>query len=338
MSYRERVKNAILKRCTNDVVPWQINYTSVYKDIFNEKYPGKDIDAEFENNIFMAKYKNNRLIDKNTAVDLFGLKWDMSGEDGGDIGIPIDPPLASGDLSAYQFPEFNREFTLEQIKKLESDEVDRFRMFGVSFTLYERAWGLRGMEDLLADMLLEPKFVHELMRRITEHHLKLLDFILPYDIDAVYFADDWGSQKGLIMGPDLWRKMIKPYMKELCKKVKDSGKIVVLHCCGLIEEILGEFSEIGVDCWNTVQPELYDLKKIKEKYGGDLCFYGAISNQGFLPFATPEETYKKCLEVLDIMSGGGYILSPTHSITPDIPIENAYAIVRAARKFAGLTL
>ena len=317
-------------------MPWQVNYTSVYKDMFDRFYPGRDIETEFENHILMAKYKKNHEIEKNTEVDIFGLKWDKSGEDGGDIGIPIDPPLAGGGFGTYKFPDIDKEFALQQIKKLENDDRDRFRVFGLTFTLYERAWGLRGMEDFLADMLLEPKFVHELMERIVEHHLKLLDFVLPYDFDAVYFGDDWGSQRGLIMGPDLWRSMIKPYMKKLCEKVKNSGKIVILHCCGYIEEILGEFSEIGVDCWNTVQPELYDLKKIKEEFGRDLCFYGGISNQGFLPYATPEETYKKCLEVLDIMSGGGYILSPTHSLTPDIPIENAHAIVRAARDHAGL--
>ena len=89
--------------------------------------------------------------------------------------------------------------------------------------LFERAWGLRGMEDFLADMLIEPKFVYELMERITNHHLRLLEVILPHDFDAVYFGDDWGSQNGLIMGAELWRKMIKPYMKKLCQKVKDSG-------------------------------------------------------------------------------------------------------------------
>jgi len=336
MFSREIVKNAILRRNPGDIVPWQINYTNVYKDLFGKSYPGKDLDSEFENHIIFTKYKKNVEIDKNTDVDLFGLKWDMSGEDGGDIGVPIDPPLASGNLDDYQFPEFNRDFALEQIKKLENDNTGRFRMFGITFTLYERAWGLRGMEDLLADMLLEPAFIHELLRRITEHHLKLLDFVLPYNFDAVYLADDWGSQKGLIMGADLWRKMIKPYMKQICEKIKNSGKIVIHHCCGKIDDILGEFAEIGIDCWNTVQPELYDLKKLKENYGKDLCFFGGISNQGFLPFATPEETEEKCLEVLGIMSGGGYILSPTHSITPDIPVENAYAIVRAAKKYSGL--
>jgi len=331
MTPRELVKQAVLNRRSDTAVPWQINYTSVYNDQFKE-----DLDDLFENHLILHKYKKNKVIDTNIELDLFGLKWNKGADDGGDIGVPFDPPLASGDIDSYIFPEPNEEFALEQVRKLESDDSGRFRMFGLTMLLYERAWSLRGMEDYLADMLLEPDFVHELMRRIVEHHLKLLDLVLPYDFDAVYFGDDWGSQHGLIMGPDLWRKMIKPYMKQLCQKVKDSGKIVVLHCCGNIEEIIREMIDIGVDCWNTVQPEIYDLKKLKQEYGKDLCFYGGISNQGFLPYATPDEVERKSLEVLDIMSGGGYILSPTHNLTPDIPIENALAVVKAAKKYNGL--
>ena len=331
---REIVKKAITTR-EKGITPWQVNYTKVYEELYKEANPGRNIDDDFENHILMLKYKKNQIIDERTEIDLFGLKWDKHLEDGGDIGLPIEPPLADGDFSKYKFPEPNKEFALEQARKLEADESGRFRVYGVTFTLYERAWGLRGMEDLLADMILEPEFVHELMRRIVEHHLKLLDMILPHDFDAIYFGDDWGSQKGMIMGPELWRKLIKPYMKQLCQKVKDSGKIVILHCCGNIEEILGEMIDIGVDCWNTVQPELYDLQKLKTNFGKDLCFYGGISSQGFLPHATPDEVEQECLRVLKIMEGGGYILSPSHNVTPDISLSNARAVVTAAKKFSG---
>jgi len=336
MAKRDLVKEAILKRQGGAAVPWQVNYTTVYKDLYESSRPGSDIDDDFENHLILHKYKNNKVIGKDTELDLFSVKWDKSADDGGDIGVPFDPPLSNGIIDSYTFPEPDEEFALGQVRKLETDDSGRFRMFGLTMLLYERAWSLRGMEDLLADMLLDPDFVHELMRRIIDHHLKLLDLVLPYDFDAVYFGDDWGSQHGLIMGPELWRNLIKPYMTQLCRKVKDSGKIVVLHCCGNIEDILGEFVDIGVDCWNTVQPEIYDLAKLKKEYGKDLAFYGGISNQGFLPYATPDEVEKKCLEVLEIMKGGGYILSPTHNLTPDIPAENGYAVVRAAKRFNGL--
>jgi uroporphyrinogen decarboxylase len=190
------------------------------------------------------------------------------------------------------------------------------------------------MEELLMDMIAEPQFVHSLMEKITEHHLELLDQVLDYDFDAVYFGDDWGAQRGLIFGKTLWQKFIKPYLKQLCAKVKSKDKNVILHSCGNIWEILDQVIEIGVDCYNTVQPEIYDLNQLVNEFGKDLTFYGGISNQTFLPNATPEEVEKKCLETMEVLNRyHGYILSPTHSVTPDIPIENLFAIVKAAKKY-----
>ena len=91
--------------------------------------------------------------------------------------------------------------------------------------------------------------------------------------------------------------------------------------------------EMGVDVYNTVQPEIYDLDLLKREYGQDLTFYGGISTQQFMPFATPEETKIKTREVIEKMAGhGGYILSPTHAVTPDIPVENVEAMIEAAKE------
>ncbi len=190
------------------------------------------------------------------------------------------------------------------------------------------------MENILMDMLLEENFTTRLYNRIFDHHMELLDAVLDYDYEAVYFGDDWGQQKGLIMGPDLWRKYIKPPMKTMFEKIKLKGKYVVLHSCGDLREIMGDLVEIGLDVYNTVQPEIYDLTELKREYGRDLTFYGAISTQQFLPYATAEEVYDKTIETLKVMApGGGYILSPTHAVTPDIPVENIEALVKAARDF-----
>ncbi|MCL2665513.1 MAG: hypothetical protein FWE82_07870 [Defluviitaleaceae bacterium] len=334
LTRREAVKNAIARNGGGHT-PWQVDFTSVYDEIYAKKYGGC-LDTAFENHILLAKYKKKTPIAPGSKIetDLFNIKWDMSAEDGGDIGLPFDPPLADYETDAYRFPEIDKDFALGQLKKFDEDKNARYRLYGVTFTLYERAWSLCGMENLLAGMVAEPDFVHELMRRIVEHHIKLMDTVLNGEFDGVLFGDDWGSQNGLIMGAAHWRTFIKPYMKTLCRKAKDSGKQTILHCCGDISEILKEIIEIGVDCYNTVQPELYDLQKLKREYGRDLCFFGGISNQGFLPYATPDEVETKCLKTLSVLAkGGGYILSPTHSLTPDIPIENAFAIVKAAKKF-----
>ena len=77
---------------------------------------------------------------------------------------------------------------------------DRFRLFDLGFSLFERAWTLRGMENILMDMIEEPDFVHSLFTRIADYNIAQVRKALTYDIDAVYYGDDWGQQFGLIMG------------------------------------------------------------------------------------------------------------------------------------------
>ena len=339
MHQRECVINALNHK--QGAVPYQINFTSAYADMVSKtRGEAVDLDAFFGNYITLSKYKKNRAVSADTEIDLFGLKWDKSGEDGGDIGVPMNPPIVSAEVKPdgtyenYVMPTPDLVFARSQAKKLKDGGGDHFRMFGITFGLYERAWGLRGMENILMDFLCEPVFINHLFGQITDHHLSLLDGILEYDFEALYFGDDWGAQNGLIMGAETWRKFIGPCMRKIVAKAKSKGKYVVLHSCGNNWDIIGDWIDMGVDCYNTVQPEIYDLKKLKQEYGKHISFYGAISNQQFLPYATAKEVKAHCLEVLKIMgTGGGYILSPTHSITPDIPIENAFAIIEAAREY-----
>jgi len=322
-------------------VPHQINYTKVY-EAKEAQARGKavDLDALFDNCMALNKYKRNRVIEPGVEVDLFGVKWDKRNDNGGDIGVTFDPPIISteikhdGSYYNYTMPEPDIGFARSQAEKLEKDSGDYFRMFGITVTLYERVWNLRGMENTLTDFICEPDFVHHILGKITDHHLALLDAVLDYDFDAFYFGDDWGSQKALIMGADIWREFIGPCLKKLVDKIKSKGKLVVLHSCGNNLDIIGDWVDMGIDCYETVQPEVYDLKMLKDEFGKHLSFYGGVSNQRFLPYATPDEVKAHCLGLMEFMAkDGGYILSPTHLITPDIPIENAFAIIEAAGEF-----
>ena len=130
----------------------------------------------------------------------------------------------------------------------------------------------------------------------------------------------------------MWRKYIKPSMKRIFEKAKSKGKKIVLHSCGDLRDIMPEVIEIGVDVYNTIQPEIYDIKQLKNEYGKDLTFYGGISTQQLLPYASEREVYDETSRVRDILGeNGGYILSPTHAITPDTPLENLWAMIKVAK-------
>lgn len=103
---------------------------------------------------------------------------------------------------------------------------------------------------------------------------------------------------------------------------------MVQHSCGDIHEIFPDLIEIGLDCYQTFQPEIYPMETIKKEYGAHLCFWGGISTQRLLPFASAEEVRRVTAETLRIMKpSGGYIAGPTHAIPGDVPPENIQAMM-----------
>ena len=154
-----------------------------------------------------------------------------------------------------------------------------------------------------------------------------MDIALAYPFDGFYFGDDWGQQSGLIMGPNYWRRFIKPRMKRLYEKAKAKGLFIVQHSCGDIHELFPDLIGIGLDCYQTFQPEIYDIETIKREYGRDLAFWGGISTQRLLPFASPEKIRTETARIMRIMGkDGGYIAAPTHAVPGDVPAEHIEAM------------
>jgi uroporphyrinogen decarboxylase len=325
MIMRQRVIDALNHKQT-DLTPWNFELTRGFAAQLKAANRCSDESEYLKCHMQFGRFKRNRWIAADIYEDMFGVQW-KAGQDGGDIGSVCNRVIGENGIDGFRFPEVDGELISAAAGEMEAD-ASRFRMFRFTYALFERAWSLMGMEDLMANMLVDPASVGKLFDRLTEYNLKVLEAILPYDFEGVYLGDDWGSQQGLIMGPELWRKFIKPNLVLMFDKIKSHGKYILLHCCGNIGEVLPDLIDIGLDAYNTVQPELYDLVKIKREYGRHLTFWGAISTQKFLPFATPEQVKAQCSDVIrNLGCGGGYIFSPTHAVTPDIPVENIDAMV-----------
>jgi uroporphyrinogen decarboxylase len=327
MTPRERVLRALAH---DDVLPWQIDLTGAFAENLCRRMGGEDAESYLGNHLLRAKYKANEKLPNGQERDLFGVVW-APDPGGGDVGIitgfPMKDATSFGD---YCIPEVRVDFASGLCDRLEQRAGDRFTMFSLTMCFFERAWSLRGMENILMDMVADESFAHEMFDRIEAHHMELLDAVLDRDFDGVYFGDDWGQQKGLIMGAPMWRKYIKPAFTRMFDKIKRKGKFVCLHSCGDNREIFGDLVDMGMDIYNTLQPEIYDLEEMKRQYGKDVTFYGGISTQQFLPFATPDEVKQKVKEVTDVLGkNGGYILAPTHSVTADIPVENVMAMIES---------
>lgn len=329
MTRRERVARALHHQET-DIVPYHIDLTSQAWETL-AAYTGR-ADPLRGTGMHLCNFHYwgwPAETEPGTAIfrDDYGVCWNRSGADK-DIGVVDRPLLTEPDLSRLPEPTLDETRLRREVEAMLAGADDRFVIAGIGFSLFERLWSYCGMENALVYMLTEPAFTHELLDRILEFDLRVLDILNDYPLDGVYFGDDWGQQRGLIMGPELWRTFIKPRMAALYARAKRGGKFIIQHSCGDIQTVFPDLIEIGLDCYQTFQPEIYDVDAVKEEFGRDLAFWGGISTQRLLPYATPagvrEET-KRLMEVLG--RGGGYIAAPTHAVPSDVPPENILAML-----------
>jgi uroporphyrinogen decarboxylase len=336
MTKRQIVDTAIAGEAP-PYVPWSFSFTMEAREKLVGHYGTQDLDSCLHNHIlglgndigFFDDLGNHRV------RDVFGVVWDRSIDR--DIGNVEKPRLLEPDLAGYDFPdpEDHRFFT-DIPDKIEA-HGDRFRVFSIGFSLYERAWTLRGMENLMLDFFEHPAFVRELLHKIADYNIAQARKALTYDIDAVHFGDDWGQQQGLQMGPALWREFFYPELKRMYGVVRDAGKYVSIHSCGDVDELFDDLIDIGLNCFNPFQPEVMDVASLIHQYRGRLAFHGGLSTQRTLPYGTPDDVRRETRRLLSLGQGGGYILSPAHAVEGDVPLENMLAFIDEALNQPGFT-
>jgi uroporphyrinogen decarboxylase len=311
-------------------VPWSFSFTKEAIEKLAAHYGTEDIDPLINNHIL---WLGNEIgffedIGNDRVRDVFGVIWDRSSDK--DIGVVANQVLPHASMDDYEFPDPLRACAYEDIPVKLARSGDCFRVFPIGFSLYERAWTMRGMENLMMDFIEHPAFVRKLFDAIAEYNIAQVQKALEYDIDAVYFGDDWGQQHGLQMGPKLWHEFIYPSLKKMYGVVRKAGKYVFIHSCGDVDELFDDLAEIGVNCFNPFQPEVMDVESLIKKYRGRLSFHGGLSTQVVLPYGTVKDVRNETRKLINLGRQGNYILSPAHAVEGDVPLGNILAFIDEA--------
>jgi uroporphyrinogen decarboxylase len=270
-----------------------------------------------------------RISDTHTE-DAYGVRWRH-----GRTMVHLEPTFTEHSFDNYRFP--GPEVFLDDAKKESARREllahpDRFRVVNIGWGLFEQSWRIRGFEQALVDAVSQPDFYAELLLRLTDLYLAFLEYSGDLPADAVMFGDDWGDQRGVILGPQRWRKFIKPCWQRLYAAAHAQGRIVMSHCCGSVEEIMPDIIEIGLDVLESVQPEPAGMNPygLKRRWGDKITFWGGLGSQSLIPFGRPDQIRSEVKRLCRQMGeGGGYILAPAKPLQPDTPTENAVAVLEA---------
>ena len=319
-------------------VPWTINFTQPAKEKLQDYFHESDLEDVLQNHMVSMGNETDfyKDIGADCVQDVFGVIWDRSMDK--DIGNVKGQVLPRPTLESYSFPDPLAPTAFSGVPEKSKQYKDRFRVFVLGFSLYERAWTLRGLQPLLMDFYDNPKFMHELLKTITDYNIIQIKEAVKYDIDAIRFGDDWGQQHGLQMGPKLWHEFIYPQLKRMYRVVKDANKYVIIHSCGDVDELFDDLVDIGVNCFNPFQPEVMDIVSLMKQYRGRLAFHGGMSTQKILPYGSVEDVRRETQRLLELGRDGGYIFSPAHDVPKDVPLENMLAFIETVQNQPGYVM
>lgn len=294
---------------------------------------GNDVGMTWVNNNYAMEGITHEH-DGETHVDDWGITWVKEGPYNQIARFPLldaDPAT----LLSYRFPYDRTEALLALMEPVVADAERFFIGCDVSPCVFEMYWRLRGMEQTIEEMASAPDLVETMFARCGDFAVHLAERACArFPLDWLWTGDDVASQTALIMSPRSWRTLIKPHLARVFDVGKAHGLPVAYHCCGAVRAIIPDLIEMGLNVLNPIQSHCpgMDPAELKREYGAALTFMGGVDTQELLPNGTPAEVERETARLIEIMTsdGGGYILAASHTVPPETPDDNIFAMYAAA--------
>lgn len=302
-----------------------------------ENHPGmvSAIQEEFPDDICMvpgfhtveAKVTGS-MYDIGTYIDEWGCIWENK-QSGiiGEVKVPIVDDW--NDTSRVHIPEEVLSIDIEKVNAF-CRESDKFVLAGAFQRPFERLQFIRGTEQLYMDLALEDDLLYAFIKEMHEFHLRELDVWSRTDVDALFFMDDWGAQKSLLIHPEMWRKVFKPLYKDYIDLAHGAGKKVFMHSDGYIVEIFPDLIELGLDAVNSqvfcMTPETLS------QFAGEITFWGEMDRQWILPEGSVEDVEQAVERVYENLFRGGGVIAQCE-FGPGAKPENVRALFAAWNRY-----
>lgn len=240
------------------------------------------------------------------------------------------------DLDFFDWPDPEKYINLEEVKRrCAAAPKDRAVLAQVWSAHFQDACASFGMETALMNMVANPEIYQAVDDKIVNFYLRANELILEATkgmLDAIIIANDFGTQRGLMISRDMIHRYVMPGSKKLIDQAHSYGVKVIYHSCGAVFDAMPELIEAGVDFIHPLQATAagMDPRRIKAAYGDKVSFCGGVDIQELLPNGTPEQVRAKVRELREIFPTG-LIISPSQGvILDDVPPENIAAMLDEA--------
>jgi uroporphyrinogen decarboxylase len=267
--------------------------------------------------------------------DTWGVGWQKESSDPAMMPFPIEHPL-EGDVEALDRLTLPDPADLRSFADLANIRYPSqcLLMGEHPFALYERAWLLMGLQNLLVTMADAPRRVDELFARIGAFELQIARQYIELGVEAAWISDDYGMNSALMFSPDMWRRFVRPHLKRLVDCYHEVDALVVLHTCGNITALIDDLLELGVDVLDPLQPNCNRLDLIRKRTAGRICLCGGIEASVLLAGDVGRATFDTHRQIAQLGAAGGYIVGPDDEW--DYPASTRTAMLTAVEHYRDL--
>ncbi|HHW09249.1 MAG TPA: hypothetical protein GXX29_04690 [Firmicutes bacterium] len=286
-----------------------------------------------------ARYWRNRDLPEGTTINAYGVASVPSGyyHFWGYLS-PLAEAESLAEIESYPLPEFiDTESEIERLREQVKQRHAKGQVVAGSVGhIFEIAWQIRGYEQFITDLVVNPSWAQCLLERVGEMALKKAKAAAAAGVDYLHCGDDVADQRSLMFAPDIWRRFMLSQWRQVWQEARRINPDILIwyHSDGNIIDIIPDLIDAGLNILNPLQPECLDIDKVYRLYGSVLTFDGTIGTQSTMPFGTPQDVEKRVAGVIQAYGrSGGLIISPTHLLEPDVPVENVVALAEACRRY-----